>query len=195
MKKIIISVLIIVIAFLVLLLFIKRYVNKTTIPSIPEVSKNLTPNEKNSSVSMDSPDGKATLTMKTTTDKNSITYFFSTSNLIYTKITTKDDVFSIPFNTWSPDKKYVFLKETKGSTTNFLLLNATGAPFKDNSQFINVSDVFAQKLPIYTLTDTTGWAAGTLLIINTNKADGSEGPSFWFDLSSSTFIQLSNRFN
>src|SRR5258708_5219987 len=196
MKKLIISILTITFAFIVLLFFLIRYKNKNSVPKIPtNISKELISTEEKPNISMDSPDGKATLTMRTTIDKNLITYAFNTNNLIYVKTTTKNDIFSIPFNTWSPDKNYVFVKENNTGVINFLVLNASGIAFRNGSQFINVNEIFNEKLPNYLLQDATGWASGTLLIVNTNNKDGSTGPSFWFDVPSQTFILLSIRFN
>ncbi len=194
-KKIILSIIIIALVVFLLFLFLQNYKNNNSVPLGIQIPTTITANAANPDVSIISPDGKTNLTMKTVVDNNSIIYTFTTNNLIYTKTTTKDDIFAIPFNSWSPDNKYVFLKETNGNTTSFLVLNSSGVPFKDGSQYINISDNFTQKLNNYKLDDITGWAAGTLLVLNTNKIDGEKGPSFWFDLTSSTFIQLSNRFN
>ncbi len=186
-----------VVIIVFLFLFLKNYKDKNLAPLAVQVPNSFTANAEGPSnpVSLISPDGKITVTMKRSQNKDLVTYTFNTNNLVYTKDTVKDDVFSIPFNTWSPDNKYFFIKEIDGNKVSFLILNASGVSFKNGSQFINVSDIFREKLPTYSLIDATGWAAGNLLIINSNKSDGSEGPSFWFDIPSGTFIQLSNRFN
>ncbi len=194
-KKLILSIITIVIVIILLFLFLENYKNKNSIPLAVDIPSNLTVSAANPNISVTSPDNKSTLTMKKETIKTSVTYTFTTENIIYTKTTTTSDNFSIPFNTWSPDNKYIFLKETDEQTNSFLALNASGVPFKNGSQFINVSDVFKEKLKEFVLKDVTGWAAPTLLILNTNKADGSEGPSFWFDIPSQTFTLLSTRFN
>lgn len=133
-----------------------------------------------------SPDGKEALTMKKETSGDSTTYSFTTQKgFLFTKTVSKGVTFSIPFNTWSPDNKYVFVKEDAGSTVNYWVYPGE----------INVTNFFVQKLPNFKLGDITGWASNTLLIVNTNNPDGSEGPSFWFELPSKSFIRLSNRFN
>ena len=133
-----------------------------------------------------SPDGTKTLTMNTSTSDNQVTYsFFTNSNpeISFTKTLTKASKFSIPFNTWSPDNKYVFIKETTPSTVNYYVLPGE----------TNVSTKFKEKYPDHSLQEITGWAAPNLLIVNASK--GNSNLSFWFDLSTKTFISLSNRFN
>ena len=58
-----------------------------------------------------------------------------------------------------------------------------------------MEELFAQKYADYKITDVTGWAAPTLLVVNTDKLDGTVGPSFWFDVASLSFTRLSTRFN
>jgi hypothetical protein len=106
---------------------------------------------------------------------------------IFTKTEAAGVTLSIPDNTFSSDNKYVFLKETSASGVIYLVLADT--------QTFDVSSLFTAKYPNYVITDATGWAGPTLLIINTDKASGGIGPSFWFDVASNSFIQLSSRFN
>lgn len=135
-----------------------------------------------SSSSLISPDGQKTLVMKWEKQGGETTYsFYSGSQLLLTKITSGQML--IPYNAWSVDNKHIFLKEEVNGQINFYV-----APGN-----INVSDKFKEKFPDYTLQDMTGWAAENLLIVNAN--DGKNDVSFWFDLTSQTFITLSNRFN
>lgn len=143
-----------------------------------------------------SPDGKATLTEKKQTTKGSTTYTFTTdTGLTFTKTLAVPGTISIPFNTWSNDDKYIFLKEDVNGQTNYYVLSASGKTFADGSLFINLSDVFARKLPNLKLSEATGWAAPTLIVVNTTTSDGKEGSSFWFEITDQSFIQLSERFN
>src|SRR5258708_6331922 len=129
-KKIILSIITIVIVIILLFLFLENYKNKNSIPLAIQIPTNFTANatSPSDSVSVMSPNGKTSLTMKTITNKNSIIYSFNTDSLVYTKTTTTSDNFSIPFNTWSPDNKYIFLKETDGQIYSFLALNSSGVP-------------------------------------------------------------------
>ncbi len=143
---------------------------------------------------VDSPDGKMSLIMRKEKGNDATTYKFTlkdeTSGAqkeMFAKTETAGVTLSIPDNTFSSDNKYVFLKETSASGVTYLVLADT--------QTFDVSSLFAAKHPNYVITDATGWAGPTLLVINTNKADGGTGPSFWFDVASHSFIQLSTRFN
>ncbi len=151
-----------------------------------------------------SPDGTKTLIMKKQTNNNRIIYsFFITSEidnsekLIFTKTEDETKTLTIPFNTWSPDNAYFFIKEEIGGVSNisnYYAFSATGTP-DSNAKTINIRDQFVQKYPNYTLTQVTGWASPTLLVINTNTNQHEIGPSLWFEVPSGSFIQLSTRFN
>lgn len=151
---------------------------------------------------IESPDGKMKLTMQEKRENKRITYTFSTSEkdkaekkLIFTQELTATQSASVPFNTWSPDDKYVFLKLEAGNNPNYYVLSATGNPLSTDNAYINIADLFSQKYTDYFLTDVTGWAAPDLLILNTKKISGEQGPSLWFDIQSQKFIQLSTLFN
>jgi hypothetical protein len=145
--------------------------------------------------SVTSSDGKMTIdAMKLTDDKGSTAYTFLVTDKdsgiqkgVFTKTEAPGATLSIPANTFSPDDKYVFLKETSTTSTDFFVITSSGT--------LDISGPFAAKYQNYVITDVTGWAAPTLVVINTNKVDGTLGPSFWFDVSSKSFIQLSERFN
>lgn len=137
-------------------------------------------------VTQNSPDGKKILTMKKASSGNEITYTFSDADtVVFTRIVNQATTLSIPFNSWSPDDKYFFVKETTPNTTNYYVYPSE----------TNITDFFTQKLPNSKLVDVTGWASPTLLIVNTNKMDGGVSYSYWFDITSKSFIQLATRFN
>ncbi len=96
---------------------------------------------------------------------------------------------SVPANSWSPDSRFVFLKE-ESVGTGYLVFRSSGEAFADSTQFIDVLSLFTSKLPEYELTDITGWAGDGLLLVKTKTVSGVNGPSFWFDVSSRSFLQL-----
>lgn len=174
---------------------------RAKIAEIPKFEATKTPSPAQTTLVV-APDGKKTLSMRTDKRTDGVTQTFSMSSKgenvfssVYSKTMAGEPAISIPFNTFSPDDKYFFLKETVGGTQNYFVLASSGSPVATDSQTLNVSEFFAKKLPDYTLTEVTGWAAPTLLVVNTDKKDGTQGPSFWFDLSTKSFILLSNRFN
>lgn len=130
-----------------------------------------------------SPDGKDTLNVKEEKNKENITYTFTTSKQIFTKTVPTGTVISVPFNTFSPDNKYIFLQE---GNTYFV-------PLKD--EILDINALFLEKHPEYKITDVTGWGGMTLIVVNTDKVSGGQGPSFWFDVTNQSFIRLSTRFN
>ena len=152
--------------------------------------------------SVGSPDGKFTLTMKEDKGKDTVTYTFlikdessGSQKEIYSKTVPVGANLSIPFNTFSPDNNYIFLKETGLSQAGYFALTASGAPVAKDAQTLDISTLFVNKYTDYKIAEATGWAAPTLVVINTTKSNDGMGPSFWFDVASKSFIQLSNRFN
>lgn len=106
-----------------------------------------------------------------------------------------DTTISIPLNAVSPDNKYLFLKQKQLGKTGYLALTVNGTPLTKTTQTVDFGELFAQKYPDYQITEATGWGGLNLIVFNTDKIGGGTGPSFWFDLSGLSFIQLSSRFN
>lgn len=186
-----------------LVLYFVANKTKTNLPSTNLPISAFTPSDPlTGTAEQVSPDGTKTLIMERQKKDNAETYNFSiinhadnTKKQILSKTVGKGETISIPHNAWSPDYKYLFLKQTSGSKDNYFVLSAEGTPVAKSEQTVSISDLFAEKLPDYKVTDMTGWAGPTLVVINTDKSDGAQGPSFWFDLSNLSFIQLSRRFN
>ncbi len=201
-KKILVLVLIVGTA-IGLLLFNQRkvevtnYIASSAPIDLPGLSAPIAPPD----TYVDSPDGTATVTMKKTVNKDGTIYSFYAKNkenpekLVFTKTLDRESSFSIPMNAWSPNNKYFFLKEKSGNDANYYVFQASGGPFSSGEVYLSPDDVFNEKHPDLILTDTTGWADDTLLILNTNRSNGSEGPSFWFELGRQSISQLSRRFN
>lgn len=183
-----------------------RNMNQPVFSATIPVFSSLTPTEippgPIQSETMNSPDGTKTLTMKKQQIKDIIKYSIYTSDksgtnekLIFEKEEHVFQNFTIPYNTWSPDNVYFFLKEITPTVSNYYVFYASSDSFPDNVQYVNIQDLFKQKLPELILTDVTGWAAPNLLIANTNTYQGKLAFSFWFDVPSQSFIQLGTRFN
>ena len=139
------------------------------------------------SFSQIAPDGSNTLSAVKQTNGKVVNYIFSTKEgVMFNKTVDAQTTLSIPFNTWSTDDKTFFVKEDTGSIVNWYVYPGG----------VNITDFFNQKLAATAkITEVTGWAADNLLVVNTNKLDGSLGFSYWFDVHSHAFIQLAERFN
>ncbi len=145
---------------------------------------------------MDSPDGTKTLTMIKRQINGLAAYFFYTDGkLIFKKTEGLTESFSIPYNTWSPDNVYFFLKEATSSVDSYYVFYVSGNLFPNNAQYVNIQELFVKKLPDFTLIDVTGWAAPNLILVNTKTKQEGRDVSFWFDVPSQSFIQLSTYFN
>jgi hypothetical protein len=170
-----------------LIFFLNKYQNTYQDTNAKEASITVPTEIKAASqeVSQESPDGKELVTLKTEDSQGLTKYTFTTlGGAFYTMSLAKGADVSIPFNTWSPDDKYFFFKQNN----QFIVVSPKG-------EATNVSEAFAAKYPDLVLTEATGWAANTLLVLNTNKADGSAGASYWYNITYGNFTLLSNRFN
>lgn len=154
-------------------------------------------------VSSDSSDGEKNLIMnKVNTGQYIIRSVFTSDasddskKLLLTKthLTSQTVDVTLPYNAWSPDNKYVFLKETTGNQVRYNVYSILEKPFTNNTTSVTINDLFSAKYPSYTITDVTGWAAPNLLLVNTATEDGKIGPSFWFDITDLSFIQLATHF-
>jgi len=175
--------------------------DSSTPPPVPDISV-AQASQPVALTTVGSPDGKFSLNMKQEKGKDATTYTFlmtdETSGVqkeIYSQTVLTGTTLSIPTNTFSSDDKYIFLKETSLTATGYFVLASSGVPITKDIQTLDISGLFTTKYQNYVISDVTGWAGPTLVVINTNKNDGSLGPSFWFDVASRSFIQLSTRFN
>lgn len=148
-----------------------------------------------------SPDGKWAVTMKEEKGKETVSYrFFVTgpdvsNKELFAKALPVGSSMSIPANTFSPDDKYLFLKETGLGETSYLVFKTSGDVMSADEQNVDFAPLFTAKHENYKITEATGWGGMNLIVFNTDKASGGVGPSFWYEVPSGAFIQLSNRFN
>jgi hypothetical protein len=148
-----------------------------------------------------SPDGTKTLTLTITNNKDLSKSFVVTNvdtssnkeDQVFTGTLARTENITIPFNTWSPDNRYIFLEQRGATHSGELVMNASGKPLPNGEPFQNVTDLYNARNTGNIYQETTGWASETLLIINTLK-DGEKGPSYWFETPSKAIIQLSTRF-
>lgn len=142
-------------------------------------------------------DGLKSLTLKIYHNKdNSTTYSFinTEGQQIYSKTLTQGSIMEVPDNSWAPQERYLFIEENGGGNKDVYVLQPTGEVFANGQQAFNVRALFTSKEIPYTFNGATGWADTYLLIVQTLKTDGTKGPSYWFDVSSQSFIQLATRF-
>ena len=146
-----------------------------------------------------SPDGTKNLKMKKIPDSDgSFAFVFTVMDgsganeyALYTAKVQNPDNLSIPFNTWSPDNKYLYIQKNDNGA---LVFKATGEPITDGQTYFDVEEIFTGKVKNVTPKIVTGWASLTLLIVNTVKEDKSKGPSYWFEVPSKAIFQLSSQF-
>jgi len=149
-----------------------------------------------------SPDGTKEVVMKVSQNPDDTnTYNFSVVDVgssiethIFTWISDPSKNMLIPFNAWSPDDQYFFVEQNTGSTKSVFVFKVSGSPFVNGSNYLDVTDLFTKANTGNNFDEATGWASGTLIIINSIKTDGTKGPSYWFEIPSQAIIQLSTQF-
>lgn len=167
------------------------------VKKVPTISPIPTPTTVKESETQISSDGKMKVEMITEIRPNKTkTYSFfvfptngdAPKQLLFSKDVRENISYAIPFNTFSTKNKYLFIKETVDGQSHFPVYQTSGQVFGDNEEFLEVRALFEAYNPDYTLTNVTGWASETMLILQTS------GPSFWFDVPSRRFTRLSSKF-
>lgn len=148
------------------------------------------------------PNGEVNMNIREETNGALVTEAFTIINQktgketqIYKETLAQGNSITVPYNTFSPDNKYVFLQKTEANATSYFVLRTDGTPMEKDGQILDFLNLFNEKYPDFKVTDVTGWGGMGLIVMNTNKQNGEKGPSFWYDVSGKTFIQLSTRFD
>jgi len=179
----------------------KRSVFSSPLPIATTPSPTITPADKIRTSVMDSPEGTKSLTLKKQESKGQTSYTLFVSpksgeqkQQIFLREKSDSGDLSIPYNTWSPDNIYVFLKETTPLANNYFVIQSSGDSFPNNLPYLSVQELFKEKVPKYVIEDITGWGGVNLLLINTKSIENDNKVSFWLDVPSQTFIQLGTYF-
>lgn len=184
------------------LFFVVQRNNQFNVPVISINSSLPTPAPSQNIFSQISPDGTKEVIMKIDRNKDDTqTYSFYTSDgssdneqFVFDKTLDATASMTVPFNTWSSNNQYFFIQENTTSGKNIFAFQASGEAFSDTEEYFDVTDLFRKKETGNNFVEATGWASESLIIINTTKADGSKGPSYWFEIPSRAIIQLSTEF-
>lgn len=146
---------------------------------------------------VNSSDGTKKLLLTSETTNDTTMYFvfvvdIETGNqeLLWSSTEDVNTKISAPKNAWSPDNKYFYLLDNQQDIPHPYVFNATGQAFTDGEIYLDVFPLFAKRQSTYSITDATGWASETLLYIKTAKGN-EKGPTFWFEIPSRNFLQLS----
>lgn len=137
-------------------------------------------------------DGEKFATLKKSTQDKTSDYTLTLSDGLEILHETKDEpsFLVLPGNAWDPGEGYIFLENTENGIKTDLLLKTSGENFSDSEKMLDVGKLFREKKFPYLFKEATGWAGSNLLNIETTNEDKTEGPSYWFEVSSGAFIQL-----
>ncbi len=144
-----------------------------------------------------SPNGDMNLIMEKTVDLDSITYNFYTDSipseeqvLIYEKTVGSGDSFELSPNAWSPDNRYLYIKEVTPEGNDYIVLRGDGDAIVDGEEFMSVAPFFENKETGFEMNEVTGWASNTLLYITSKSPIGEQGPLYWFEVPAGSIIRL-----
>ncbi len=119
----------------------------------------------------------------------------SSTKILLEKSASKDSLLTVPSNTFSPDDKYIFLKDGADMNTKYLVLRTDSKNLKGETKSAEIISLFYAKYTDFVVTDATGWGGIGVIVVNTDYKNGKIGPSFWFEPASLGFIRLNTRFN
>ncbi|OGM74337.1 hypothetical protein A2382_02920 [Candidatus Woesebacteria bacterium RIFOXYB1_FULL_38_16] len=205
MEKYQVKTLISLILFLLLILtggaiFWQFTIKPTTPPEIVLASPEETPQPESEQIYR-APNGKDTLVVREKKiNENTLITFLITNEKegsygILSKTLSQNEKILVPYNTFSPDNKYIFLKMEKEGNTNFFAISTANKDSQTESDIKEVvfTKLFREIYPDLKIEDVTGWGGMTLLVINATDNEGKKH-SFWYDVPSGQFIPLSSQF-
>ncbi len=111
---------------------------------------------------------------------------------LFEKTTEPGVSMEIPFNSWSPDDKQLFLQINNPGQVDYYVFKVDGSLYSDGQKYLDVAGYWLKGQYTNRLKMVSGWAGPDLLVVFTTKADGSDGPLFWFVTSSRKFMQLAH---
>lgn len=148
-------------------------------------------------IEVSSPDGKMSLIIEGEIENDGTIYSFfisETSNkerkLIFQKNLINSSTFEVSQNAWSPDNRYFFVKENGVGYLDYYIFRFDGEMIGSGQQYIDIGSGFNARETGFVLTDVIGWASNSLLYILTENDNGERGPTFWFEVPSSSIIRL-----
>ena len=165
--------------------------------SIPTVIPTATPTPAPvvNTFSVDSSDGTYSLLMKkiSSSQLNSFDFIVkdnstNSQRTILSKSSIALREMYLPDNAWSPQKTHVFLMENFDSKNIYYAISLNEQV--NSGSYLNLTDLFTQRYPGFTVQEVTGWLNENTLIINSFTDTGDIGPSFWFDVQNQSFGQF-----
>ncbi len=142
-------------------------------------------------------DGQYRLVGSSELIKGSVHYSFrvedaaeNSSLLLFETKAADDETYSIPFNSWSSDNKYLFLQLNNSKGKNYYVFKADASLFADGLKYLDVGDYWSQGEREDVIKEVSGWAGPDLLMVYTTKPDGTGSSAYWFMVSSRKFMQV-----
>jgi len=148
-----------------------------------------------------SSDGSKKVILKTIKNKDetkNVTLFTEDSGsgeqqVVFKVTLEKGKSIIIPYNTWSPDNKYFFIRENIPTGTEIMVFNAKGEAFASGETYLDLTGSFRKQETGNNFSEATGWASEALIIVNAATKDNSK-ISYWFEVPSKAIMQLSTVF-
>ncbi len=118
----------------------------------------------------------------------------SDTNLVYSKRLYGDSGILLPFNMWSPDNRYFFIKEYTPEDVSIKVFNSDGGLFMDGRSYLDLVEDFESGDYGFVFQEATGWGGYNLIVFNSENEKKEQGPSFWYELPGRSVIRLSTLF-
>lgn len=116
------------------------------------------------------------------------------TNLVYSKRLYGESGIILPFNMWSPDNKYFFIKEYTPEKISVKVFNADGGLFGAGESYLDLTEDFQPGSYGFAFQEATGWGGYNLIVFNSENEKKEQGPSFWYEIPSRSVIRLSTLF-
>lgn len=112
---------------------------------------------------------------------------------LFTKVVPAGVTMDIPYNSWSPNNKQLFIEEKTLVGSKYYVFNADGAPYKDGLEFLDVSEYWTKANNGYDIKTITGWGGIDLLVVRAANGKPDDIHSFWFVTSTRGVMRLVDR--
>lgn len=102
--------------------------------------------------------------------------------------TMSEEKLTLPFNSWSPDNKQLFIRVGQ----DYYVFKADGKNFGNGKLYLKVAEAWAETKNANSIDHVSGWAGDDLLVVYTNRPGGEMGSKYWFVTTTAKFMPLAH---
>lgn len=109
---------------------------------------------------------------------------------IYSTVADPGSTMSIPRNSWSPDNKQIYLMAKSPGGDDYLVFRTDGSNYGDGEKYISLLEHWNKSERDENIIEVSGWAGDDLLMVYTQKRDGTTGSAYSFVTSTRRFSRV-----